>query len=681
MLRDSAADGSAATMKALLDTIDKVRASLSGLKDNSFYEELLSSLPQFVVCGPQSAGKSSVIRRISGISLPEASTLCTRMATLVQLRRSDETMIRVTLVGPSGEELTVDTCNAPEQVREAVSKAQETALARSPGKTFVDDHSIQIYVSGPAKANVTLVDLPGFHTADDLSTRVVNEMVQRYIGMQGTLVLHVIKGDQDYASMLGNDFMRHASKHDGNRVTVLTHCDKLDSSTPGDVQRLQTTLDTTQGISSRTYAVHGSATADEDEQQALTSLAGMDHRVDVGASQLAAHLEERMQIHLEQQYPKAVDKLEKSLASTMARLDVIKEKAPVQVLFEMTQKINDNYREEKGKLMNELRSTLEQMTSDIKNFQVRPVTPMDDSRIRPRDNFDEPLEKGQKVWYDKKKDNGVDCFTVVAINGGTITLKDMSEGGTLDVSQDKLYSNEMSTPQTMVDDIIELIKDRGIRNSLHADRQPIIHSYASQFADHYTDVISKVARGIGKTVGDFFDRIFAENLPEISHPAAARLRRLLRAEELEAMTEALASVASMKAHNMESDLIFSPNEHYLNELLQQMVAADKSMASDQGGARHMYHNVRAYIKVQRKFISELASKEMIRTLAIGNETRFRKLLALEVAQLTELVNEPSKIVRERESLINRKQVLESALQQVPSYWMARKSTADGSLKR
>ncbi len=50
--------------------------------------------------------------------------------------------------------------------------------------------------------NISLVDLPGFHAVDS----------------------KVCRGDQDYGSLLGNDFMR---KQQNNipRVTVLTHCD------------------------------------------------------------------------------------------------------------------------------------------------------------------------------------------------------------------------------------------------------------------------------------------------------------------------------------------------------------------------------------------------------------------------------------------------------------------------
>ena len=60
----------------ILDIIDKVRASSSGSHFNQrgFYEKLFASLPQFVVCGPQSSGKSSALHRVSGISLSEAST-------------------------------------------------------------------------------------------------------------------------------------------------------------------------------------------------------------------------------------------------------------------------------------------------------------------------------------------------------------------------------------------------------------------------------------------------------------------------------------------------------------------------------------------------------------------------------------------------------------------------------
>ena len=142
-----------------------------------------------------------MIRRISGVSLPESSTLCTRIATLVQMRRADEASIHVLLTGRDGKMLMEDHPSGAEEVRSAVAKAQATVVGQRPGATFLDDHSIIVHVCGPDQPNVTLVDLPGFHTADDADTKTVNEMVQRYVQMPGTLVLHVIKGDQDYGCL------------------------------------------------------------------------------------------------------------------------------------------------------------------------------------------------------------------------------------------------------------------------------------------------------------------------------------------------------------------------------------------------------------------------------------------------------------------------------------------------
>merc|ERR1719201_3004671 len=111
-------------MKSMLDKIDGVRALLAGLKGGvrvGFYEEILETLPQFVVCGPQSAGKSSVIRRISGVSLPESSTLCTRVVTLIQMRRGDATPTMVKLQGPGGKIISQESFEDKKQVRDAIA--------------------------------------------------------------------------------------------------------------------------------------------------------------------------------------------------------------------------------------------------------------------------------------------------------------------------------------------------------------------------------------------------------------------------------------------------------------------------------------------------------------------------------------------------------------------------------
>jgi len=57
---------------ALLNDIDKLR---------SYGISQYVNLPQLIVCGDQSSGKSSVLDAISGIPFPTKDNLCTRFAT------------------------------------------------------------------------------------------------------------------------------------------------------------------------------------------------------------------------------------------------------------------------------------------------------------------------------------------------------------------------------------------------------------------------------------------------------------------------------------------------------------------------------------------------------------------------------------------------------------------------
>jgi len=249
-------------------------------------------------------------------------------------------------------------------------------------------------------------------------------MIQRYVEMPGTLALHVIKGDQDYDSMLGNDFMRNVPTQDTPRVTVLTHCDKLDPASNEDVERLRTTLDTTARNSSLTVAVHGRAGEEAQEAVKLAHLAGMDStsRLDVGAPLLAKHLEERMREHLETQYPKAIAKVQASLAACIVRLNALQVQAPADILHRMVSTMCKTFVEQKRALMNEVRVDLSRMTSNIKNFTIKPLMSKMSSQSQARDEFDEPFESGQCVW--QKIDathNYQSCVNITDVKGSVIS--------------------------------------------------------------------------------------------------------------------------------------------------------------------------------------------------------------------------------------------------------------------
>ena len=74
---------------ALLEKIDKLFACGVG------YEV---DLPQLVVVGQQSSGKSSVLEGLTGLPFPRDKELCTRFATQITFRRAPTSSVRASII-------------------------------------------------------------------------------------------------------------------------------------------------------------------------------------------------------------------------------------------------------------------------------------------------------------------------------------------------------------------------------------------------------------------------------------------------------------------------------------------------------------------------------------------------------------------------------------------------------
>mmetsp|Transcript_32254 Transcript_32254/g.86367 ORF Transcript_32254/g.86367 Transcript_32254/m.86367 type:complete len:692 (-) Transcript_32254:133-2208(-) len=668
----------------VLDQIDSVRHALGGLKtahgNQLFYEKLLSSLPQFVACGPQSAGKSSVIRRVSGIALPEAARararVCTRIATIIQMRREPEAAVRVCLLGPGGRECWGEQVQGKhlddvDRVTNLVRRAQDDAIEKSGNAQFVVDHTVLVKVHGPDRHSVTLVDLPGFHTSSDADSKTVNDMVKRYIEMPGTLVMHVVKGDKDYDSTLGNDFMRN---HKIDRVTVLTHCDKVGPALP----RLQITLSKASETSSMTFAVDGSAKSEADEAEQLQHLALLEgENFDIGARALGEHLEERMRKHLEDQMPIAVDELRTSLDDTTAALLKLVRKPPSRVLFEFVESLRRKFREEKTTLMNDVRELVMKVALEIRDYQW---SPEGCTTVRVLDEFDE-LEPGTTVQVNvQPNDNLFTKVFVTSVTDKTVSWEQRDASGSRvgepgSTPMSNVYSAESGSCSDMIAEISLLGNDRGMRNMLHVDRQPIITVYMQRFAKHYAKILTDRGQELRSMVSKTIDGVFKATA-EVTAAAAERprtaalakeLRRRLSQLEAEAHVKMDEAFKTLETHNTHPDLVFATNEHYLNDLVKKMVAADRDITSDAGSARHIYHNVRAFLKVQRKQVCETAVKELVRTGVLLVEEAFERLMTSDLSDCHQLLeDEPESVTKRRAQLEARQRVLEQAMALLPA---------------
>ncbi|CAK7273324.1 hypothetical protein SEPCBS119000_005595 [Sporothrix epigloea] len=220
----------------LLDVIDRLRSQ--GL-------DRYVPLPEIIVCGDQSSGKSSVLEAISGLSFPSKDSLCTRFATELILRRHHEASIAVSILPHHSRSDTekeslqafhadLDAAN-PDigPVIEAAKVAMGLVDGELPGGHRFSNDVLRIEMSGPTQQHLTLVDLPGlFHSGgsgqsvDDAP--VVRQLVMDYIKRRNSIILVVVSAAYEFVNQLATRLARDVDPHGMRTMGLITKPDKLD---------------------------------------------------------------------------------------------------------------------------------------------------------------------------------------------------------------------------------------------------------------------------------------------------------------------------------------------------------------------------------------------------------------------------------------------------------------------
>ncbi|KAJ5181073.1 Dynamin [Penicillium cf. griseofulvum] len=190
----------------LLDKIDELRAiGVGGLVE----------LPQIIVCGNQSSGKSSVLEAISRVRFPSKSNICTRFAIEIVLRRSPHEKIKVSIEpGDSRKDeqeqqnlraFTSESFSSSEDLPTLVEYAKECMGLSStdPSSTGFSDDVLKVEISGPEKPELTLVDLPGLYYSSSSEQNaqgmeIVQRLTEKYMKSSRSIILAVISARADY---------------------------------------------------------------------------------------------------------------------------------------------------------------------------------------------------------------------------------------------------------------------------------------------------------------------------------------------------------------------------------------------------------------------------------------------------------------------------------------------------
>lgn len=216
----------------LLDIVDKLRS-----RGVSHYVDL----PQIIVCGSQSSGKSATLESLSGISFPTAEGLCTRFATELILRRGNKTEISVHINPGAGrsEKARIELASfAPKTSdRGNIGKIIESAksvmgLSGEAAKVFSTD-VLRIELVSPDQPNLTIVDLPGLFGASDKNqtdedSTMVQNLVTSYMKQRRSIILAVVSADNAFANQPVTKFARDIDPSGTRTLGLLTKPDKVD---------------------------------------------------------------------------------------------------------------------------------------------------------------------------------------------------------------------------------------------------------------------------------------------------------------------------------------------------------------------------------------------------------------------------------------------------------------------
>ncbi|KAI1207487.1 interferon-induced GTP-binding protein Mx2 [Annulohypoxylon truncatum] len=201
---------------AVLNKVDKLRELSVGA---------IIPLPQLIVVGDQSSGKSSVLESLTGFSFPRAAGLCTRYATQITCSREPRKSVSVSIIPRPDANETLKTRLFQfqrqiteldnDQLAEIFEEANEAMGLRMSESDFsmfdegigaFSQDILKIEISGPDQTHLTVIDVPGiFRVATpglttESDVTMVRNMVKSYMENSRTIILAVMPCNVDIAT-------------------------------------------------------------------------------------------------------------------------------------------------------------------------------------------------------------------------------------------------------------------------------------------------------------------------------------------------------------------------------------------------------------------------------------------------------------------------------------------------
>ncbi|KAJ5963034.1 hypothetical protein N7501_007975, partial [Penicillium viridicatum] len=326
----------------LLGVIDRLREL--GISENV-------SLPQLVVVGDQSSGKSSLLEGLTGLSFPVASDLCTRFATQIVLRRAPEGegQARITIIpGPTSrldETLNQKLLTFEKTLAAADFGCQELLAAwayrdqrrriwkmsKKDSQMIYSRLSSQVQIIGISVLWMFRVSST-FQTEEDRA--IIRKLIEDYMTDKRTIILAVMDARNNLANQEVFSMARAADPAGKRTVGIVTKCDALQAGDEAGVLRIA--KNEVERLTHGWFAVRNRSTKEiqegvtiEGRHRKEKEFFSMVHpwselkKDRVGINALKSFLGHLLYDHIRSEFPAVVADIEKLSLDTQKELEIL----------------------------------------------------------------------------------------------------------------------------------------------------------------------------------------------------------------------------------------------------------------------------------------------------------------------------------------------------------------------
>lgn len=628
---------SAAKSRTYFNAIDKAHELLEHHRD------LGKKVPSCVVVGMQSAGKSAVLSRISGISFPQDSEVCTRVAIELRLRRGtnpEETRSNIIIKAGNSEGIEVDKSNS-EATENALRSAQATVLN---GRLFEDKISVKVEKEGKDLPEVTLIDLPGVffakdEGADELEGQV-KKMIDDRVHNDMALILHVVPLNQDSDTLSTWRIVHEADKEQKRTIPILTKADlAIKDGEEILKKRIQKVLDDSQ--SSKCFIVHGAAKDSEEEAGQLNMVTnyieelGLQNIVKVGVESLNAFIEDRMLQHIKEKVPEMRRLLEKELNNYNTDLKVLgrQPKSSLEIALHNSRRMTDYLDTAYSKVFkSKFRRLTEDMAKEVFEIDIEPLGLVD------RDKADDDLKK----QYDSS-----------------------------DVSALKPHLFKQHLLALEIKKMDE--DDRPMVNEQYTGTIEELENFLNAFANPLDMIVKKFANDVFSTFQrDAFDQALEEGTNESTKIAIEYTKKFIEEDVIYAAKDTSICFANFLVDSVTTNTL-TTNKHYLTETSQKMKTQFESdfenmtspYKADMTPFFHTLCDLNAFLKTRKKMLPDSIQTYFSKVLKdVYKEARKQIDNKMMSDECRDMIKESDKTAARRVFLLERELKVKAALQEI-----------------